>query len=319
MADWTGRLGGLTLFSSANAEAIGVGASYQGGAWRGLQKRVLAPALRQLAGRSNRRGRVAVDERPRFIGARAAPANPTPEQQRILARIDGIEFYHTIELGHGIRTSGAFDHHPFLHHYRLPDRLDGQRVLDVATFDGFWAFQMEQRGAREVVAVDIGSFRQLDLPATRRHVMTDAELDAPTGAGFRAAHEVLGSRVRRKIVSVYDLAPEYLGSFDTVFLSDLLLHLQNPIRALERIRSVTRGRAIIAEVVAPELDRFGGTPVMQYTGGVGLCYWWRFSVAALERMVRDAGFSRVERVHEFRTGHTWEKPHMAHLLLHAYP
>lgn len=48
--------------------------------------------------------------------------------------------YHSIDLGQGIVTQGMFDHRPILHKYCLPERLQGMRVLDVAIWDGFWAY-----------------------------------------------------------------------------------------------------------------------------------------------------------------------------------
>src|SRR5262249_3028597 len=87
-------------------------------------------------------------------GQHDLPATVTPEQQRILDKIKGIEWYHTIDLGHGIETPGRFNHRPLLQHYMLPEKLDGLRVLDVATNNGFWAFEMERRGAAEIIAVD---------------------------------------------------------------------------------------------------------------------------------------------------------------------
>ena len=77
--------------------------------------------------------------------------------------------------------------------YGLPDRLDGLRVLDVGTWDGFWAFEMERRGA-EVVALDLDDERDLDWPPRRRPASSPS---APRGAGFRLAHEILGSKVER--------------------------------------------------------------------------------------------------------------------------
>jgi tRNA (mo5U34)-methyltransferase len=64
-------------------------------------------------------------------------------------------WFHTFALNreHGLYTPGlARDHRyrvPF-----LPVSFAGERVLDVGTFDGFYAFLAEHRGAAHVVAVD---------------------------------------------------------------------------------------------------------------------------------------------------------------------
>ncbi len=41
------------------------------------------------------------------------------------------------------------------------------RVLDVGTWDGFWAFEMERRGA-DVVALDVEHESEYDWPPRRR-------------------------------------------------------------------------------------------------------------------------------------------------------
>src|SRR5262249_48607320 len=155
----------------------------------------------------------------------------SPEAIERRKRIAATGWYHTLELGHGIATPGFFDHRPVLQHYHLPDSLSGQRALDVATFDGFWAFELERRGASEVVAIDVAAFTDVDFSPARRAQMTPEELNHPTGVGFAIAHELLQSRVKRELISVYELTPEWIGTFDLVICGDLLLHLNNPIRA----------------------------------------------------------------------------------------
>ena len=54
-------------------------------------------------------------------------------------------WYHRIELPGGIVTPGWAPMNAAA--YRIPDRLDGQRVLDVGAWDGFWSFEALKRGA----------------------------------------------------------------------------------------------------------------------------------------------------------------------------
>ena len=227
-------------------------------------------------------------------------------------RIRAVDWYHTIDLGGGVITPGAFDHAPVLSEYCLPERLDGMRVLDVATFDGFWAFEFERRGARSVTAVDIPSHNELDYPPAVRRQLSPLDLNRPMGAGFAIASAALKSRVRRELVSVYDLSPERVGTFDLVFCSDLLLHLMHPMRALQAIRSVTSGYALIAEHVIP-LSR----PVLEYQGGSDRCVWWSFSSECLRRMIEDVGFARVEQLNQFRLAQRGARRRMWHALFKA--
>ncbi len=62
------------------------------------------------------------------------------------------QWYHTIDLGNGLTTRGIFDHRSVVHCYGLPESLEGKTCLDVGTGDGFFAFEMERRGAARVVA-----------------------------------------------------------------------------------------------------------------------------------------------------------------------
>lgn len=199
-------------------------------------------------------------------------------------------WYHTQDLGNGVVTPGFFDHRPVLDKYPLPQDLTGMRCLDVGTMDGFWAFEMERRGAREVVAVDLDDPDALDWPALVKSRVTKT-LDETKPARFQAVRSLFGSNVSRLVRSVYDLDDD-IGLFDVVFCGDLLLHLKDPISALEAIRRVTRGRAIISTTVMK--NRVNGRRPLVLFDGVDEFVWWTPNLTALARMVRAAGFDRVE-------------------------
>ena len=88
-------------------------------------------------------------------------AEPPGEREALIASALGREWYHTIEIAPGVRTPGLVDLRSVAPRV-LPDDLSGVRALDVGTFDGFWAFELERRRAAEVVAA--GDVR----PAGRR-------------------------------------------------------------------------------------------------------------------------------------------------------
>ena len=77
-------------------------------------------------------------------------------------------WYHTIDLPDGSSTPGYFDTRAAPPYVVWPDALRGGRCLDVGTFDGFWAFEMERRGAAEVVAIDVDDPTRYDWPYDRR-------------------------------------------------------------------------------------------------------------------------------------------------------
>lgn len=266
--------------------------------------------LRRLLARGGDRADAGAGQRSASAEA-ALPADASPAQRALARRVAEIAWYHTLDLG-GVVTPGFFDHRPHLARYHLPESLAGKRVLDVATYNGFWAFELERRGAAEVVAVDVRCMRDVDLAPRRRAQMSQAELDQETGTGFALAHDVLGSRVRRETLSVYDLSPERLGTFDLVFCGDLLLHLSDPIRALQRIRSVTAGEARLSEMFVEALDQSGRERLVGYQGGMEDFVWWLFSRSALEAMIRDAGFDDVVQLDRFELvprGRSSSPPH----------
>ena len=213
----------------------------------------------------------------------------------IMARMGLIDrarergWYHSLELEPGFVTSGIFDLRPYIGHYGLPERMDGMRALEVGTWDGFWAFEMERRGA-EVVAIDLDDERDLDWPPRRRPREFP---DEPRGAGFRLAKEILGSRVERIECNVYDADPARLGTFDVVFCGSVLIHLRDQLLALERIARLCRGTFISAE----EYDPAAGLvpfPVARYRADrEAAVVFWQPSRRTWRRMMRTAGFDEV--------------------------
>ncbi len=216
-------------------------------------------------------------------------------------------WYHTIELPGGIVTNGVYDHRPLLAVCGLPDDLRGKTALDVGSADGFWSFELERRGAA-VTAVDIETTADVDLPAPVAALAAERGLVDPLRDGFVLAKRALGSGVRLVTGSVYDLAPADLGLFDLVHVGDMLVHLRDPLRALERIRSVTGGEAVISDVFDPEISEgplfegpvSGPGALVRYLGGWETAGWWLPSLNALVQMVLDAGFADCDVVTTYR-------------------
>jgi tRNA (mo5U34)-methyltransferase len=208
-------------------------------------------------------------------------------------------WYHTLELPGGVVTPGWFDLRGVVGRVPLPASLAGMRCLDVGTWDGFWAFEMERRGAAEVVAIDVLDPAAWDWPAGEERALAGgrAALAAVKGGGeaFARAREALGSRVERREARVQELSPDAFGSFDLVFVGDLLLHLRDPVGALERVRSVCAGELVVADVVelVPTLLR-PRLPVARLEAR-GRPWWWLPNRAALERLVESAGFEILAR------------------------
>jgi tRNA (mo5U34)-methyltransferase len=237
--------------------------------------------------------------------------SPEP-REALLEQARERRWYHTLELAPGLVTEGWFDLRPYVERYGLPERMDGMRALDVGTWDGFWAFEMERRGA-EVVALDLDMERDLDWPPRRRPAEFAPE---PRGEGFGLAHEILGSRVERVNLSIYDALPGELGSFDLVFCGSVLIHLRDQLLALERIADLCTGTFVSAE----EYDRLAGLvplPVSRFRADdEASVVFWRPNARAWKRMMWSAGFDSVSARGRFRM-RSRDGFSVPHLVLHA--
>jgi hypothetical protein len=78
------------------------------------------------------------------------------------ARVAGLDWWHTIEVAPGVVTPGGWDLRATAERLPWPPSLAGMRCLDIGTMDGFWAFELERRGAGEVVASDVLDATRLD-------------------------------------------------------------------------------------------------------------------------------------------------------------
>jgi tRNA (mo5U34)-methyltransferase len=209
-------------------------------------------------------------------------------------RIAEHHWYHTIELAPGVVTPGWMDTRKLVAELPFPASLRGQRCLDVGTFDGFWALDMERRGAAEVVAIDILDPRHWDWPAgSAQQTIEEIGRRKAGGAGFELAVEVLESAVRRLELSVHDLNPAQHGKFDFVYVGSLLLHLRDPVGALERIRGVCRGHLLAVDGIDLPLTVLAPRRPLARLDGLGRPWWWRPNLAGLARMVQSAGFELV--------------------------
>jgi tRNA (mo5U34)-methyltransferase len=196
-------------------------------------------------------------------------------ESAIRRRIDAhARWHHTIDLAPGIATPGAIDLRPISGALPWPDVRD-KRCLDVGTGDGWFAFELERRGAAEVIAVDAA------VHGTGR---------AADGRGFRLVADELASAVDWRECSVYELDPDELGQFEVVVCADVLWSLTDPQRALHAVRSVTKTLLLSVEpvdlwssIIARGRPRF-------IDGGARSGVSARFNAAGQRSMLFDAGF-----------------------------
>jgi tRNA (mo5U34)-methyltransferase len=213
------------------------------------------------------------------------PIDGGPDARAAVAEVPF--WFHTFSLGDSVYTPGvARDHR-----YRIPffpDDLRGTRVLDVGTFDGFYAFLAEARGASRVVAVDNEQYREW--------VKARWGIELKGGEGFRAIAELLHSRVEYLGLDVFDL-DAIEETFDRVLCFGILHRVANPLGLLEVLRRrIDDDGALLLEtygVAAPGLEDAAAIHVAE-SGEVYArddFVYWGFTGESLVRLARHAGFS----------------------------
>jgi tRNA (mo5U34)-methyltransferase len=219
--------------------------------------------------------------------------NPEELQRRVAS----FPFwYHKIEFPGGVVTPG---HNPInAPSYGIPEDLTGMRVLDVGAWDGYWTFEALKRGAREVVAVDDFS----------DYLGLLKEADRKAWATFDFCREVFGyaeDRCQRFDMSVYDVSPERLGTFDVVFFFGTLYHLRHPLLALDKLSSVCRDQIFVESAILDDYSPYNGGLSSRYAGAQlvmefypddqyasNATNWWSPTLQCLMAMVYAAGFTK---------------------------
>ncbi len=234
------------------------------------------------------------------------------ERAELERRVAAIQWCHSIDLGEGVVTPGQSKTAPLVPP-AWPE-VRGRAVLDIGAWDGLNSFRAEREGASRVLAldhyvwgVDLHARHQYwedcrargELPDQSRDLSDFWRPSLPGKAGFDLAHEALGSRVEAVVGDFVDMDLAPLGTFDVVLFLGVLYHLPDPLRALQRVRAVTSGVAVI-ETAAVAVDGLEHEPLAllfsddALEGDFG--NWFAFSERGLHELCRAAGFAKVETV-----------------------
>ena len=204
------------------------------------------------------------------------------------SRIAELDWWHTIEVVPGVVTPGGWDLRGTADALPWPtEPLTGLRCLDIGTMDGFWAFELERRGAGEVLATDVLDAARLDrFPADQlrgRLGRRDSERN------YALAAELLGSRAPLRNLSVYDLDPDDVGQFDLIVMGYVLQMLRDPLRALEAVRRVCRGQLILLDTISLPLELLPA-PLARLDARRDGSEWFVFNRRGLRRALEHSGW-----------------------------
>jgi SAM-dependent methyltransferase len=183
--------------------------------------------------------------------------------------------------------------------------FSGKRVLEFGPANGGLTFWMERQGA-EVVAVDLspGLTEGWDLIVGPGEEVETIRRDQAAGIEwlnnqFWYAHEQLRSNAKLVHATAYRV-PREIGRFDVVTLGAILLHLRDPLRALENAIIFTDDALIITDAVPrfvpddiQKLPLAYFMPEEKRRKAHGRWTWWQITAEVYVRFLTLRGFNIV--------------------------
>jgi tRNA (mo5U34)-methyltransferase len=241
------------------------------------------------------------------------PVPPGLEGEALRQYLTRMHWYHSIDFGGGVVSNGAKPLETIEREWSLfaLGDLSSRSVLDIGGVDGAYAFRAEQSGARRVAVLDhylwsvdpddyARLYRdQVDAgqtpPAPHESDLWDPDR-LPGRWRFDTARQLLKSNVEAIAADFMECDLNKLGSWDVVLYLGVLYHMEDPLRAMRRVASVTRQQAIIETeaIVIPGHPE----PLWRFFPHGELNHdrtnWWVPNLAALLGLLGAAGFASTE-------------------------
>ena len=177
-------------------------------------------------------------------------------------------WFHQIELGDGIKTPGSQDTAYTAQRVKLPEDLDGRRVLDIGFNDGYFAFECEKRGAF-VDGID---------------PFPDIGLDVK---------EYLDSQVNLEKGDLFTWKKPKGRKYDLVLCMGVVYHVKDIIGAFERLYHYCDDMLILETHVATGLDVIKN-PIARFYPGSELnddeTNYWGCNCQMIDALIKHAGF-----------------------------
>jgi hypothetical protein len=238
---------------------------------------------------------------------------------RRVARPDECYFYHTIDIPNAGLFKGQWDLRGAEAPYLGNAPLAGRSVFEIGTASGYLAFWMERQGANvtsfdldENQDWDLVPFAGLDLEQERLKRKAIIKL---INNSWHFAHERMESKARCIYGTVYAL-DGLAETFDIVVLSSVLLHLRNPLLALERAAALSRDTLIVTEVAdartvphEPSSQALGLYFVPRLAQQGPIDCWWGLPERTTAEFLKILGFPNIEATHHkqrFMDGGLWD-------------
>jgi tRNA (mo5U34)-methyltransferase len=206
-------------------------------------------------------------------------------ENEIREGVDKRKWFHCIQLPYGIITPGTREADAW-QTYKLPERLNGKRVLDIGAWEGGFSFEAERRGAEHVVAMDV--WGSVDEPGSGGYGWDN----------FQFAHDALQSRVVPEQMNVYSLSAS-LGPFDLILFLEVLYHLQDPFLGLRRVRSAMAKGGMVCMETWIDAEWVDEPAAIFYPGNElngDRTNWWGPNVKCVQSLAAAAGFTSADLV-----------------------
>jgi tRNA (mo5U34)-methyltransferase len=216
---------------------------------------------------------------------------PVPyTQDELEAAVAEFPFwYHKIDLGQGVVTPGRDYEDMWALIREVRDTLDYSEkyVLDLASFDGLWAFEAEQLGAGTGIATDVvaASFRNF--------LFCKSVLGSDVIPYYNVSPYKL---VERLDVPSLEADPGKRKLFDIVQHLGLLYHLRDPMMSLSQSRSMLRRGGLMLLETGAFLDNDRSAMLFNISRGRGPriyedpTTWWLPTILCVKEMLNASLF-----------------------------
>lgn len=225
---------------------------------------------------------------------------------RIVTDVADCIFYHTMEIpGYGL-VQGRQDHRANPHEFLGDVDFRGKRVLEMGAASGFFTFYMEREGA-DVVSYDLSENQEWDVVPYagvdfRAQIAERKDVIRKLNNSWWLARQAFQSKAKMVYGTVYAV-PEGIGQVDIAVFGNILLHTQNPFRALQGALSMTRETVVVVEPMHPDSkiawmwrnDRLAKIHPMKFLPDYRMKLpwdtWWRLSPHVVKQFLGVLGFA----------------------------